>query len=309
MTPRYGTPRPAGVPQTSLALYVMVVLVWGFSWYPVRLQTGMVPETVSVLYRIAASALLMWAWMRWRREPMKFAAKLHGRFLVLGVCLFSANYTCFYYAANFAPSGLLAVVFSLLTIVNLFNQRIFLGIPIESRQLLAALMGIGGLGVIFAPRINADTPGVDIPLAFVLCLAATFIFSAGNIQAVKNTRDNISVLAANTWGMTYGAILLAGYIFITGQPMIFDTRPVYVLSLAFLVVFGTIIAFACYVSLMRLIGAARAAYATVLFPIIALGVSSLMEGLVWNVWMVLGLLLIIAGNVLVLSGRPHQATP
>ncbi len=288
----------------DIGLYALVVIVWGLSWYPLSLQVGLVPEVVSVFYRILAAMIIMWVWVWWRgtmATTARLPLSLHWRFALLGACLFSANYSLFYYASNFAPSGLLAIIFSLLTVVNLINQRIWFKTAIQARQVVAALLGLSGVLIIFLPPVFAQATGSALAYAGLIGLTGTVVFSLGSIVSAKNSHDGVSLIAANTWGMTYGACLLWLFILITGQPLIFDPRAPYVMSMVFLVIFGTVIAFASFLRLVRSIGPGRAAYATVLFPIVALGVSNVMEGLVWNWSMAVGLALVVAGNALILG--------
>ena len=99
-------------------------------------------------------------------------------------------------------------------------------------------------------------------------------------------------------GCTAGAIAL-----IAGTPFRFEMTPTYIASLAYLAVFGSIIAFGAYLTLLGQIGADRAAYASLLFPLVALGISTLFEGYRWSPPALVGVSLVLAGNFLVLSRR------
>ncbi|MCK5040851.1 MAG: EamA family transporter, partial [Sphingomonadales bacterium] len=116
----------------------------------------------------------------------------------------------------------------------------------------------------------------------------------------------LPVIPTNAWGMLYGSILLASFALITGKPMTFDTSLPYVLSLGYLSVFGTVIAFSAYLLLIDRIGPERAGYFAVLNPVVALTLSTLFENYHWTPEGVLGMVLVLGGNFVVL--RKKQIT-
>jgi drug/metabolite transporter (DMT)-like permease len=102
--------------------------------------------------------------------------------------------------------------------------------------------------------------------------------------------------------MAYGAIGLAAIAAIRGTPVAFDPHWPYVASLLYLSLAGTSLAFGLYLALLKRIGAARAAYTSVLFPVVALLVSTLFEDYRWSLPAVIGLAVLVAGNALALGG-------
>lgn len=294
-------PRPARFDGVSLGLYAVTVFSWGFSWIAVKAQLGFVPPEVSVLWRFVLAAAVMWLVIGWRRLPWRFDLATHLRFALLGLFLFSMNFALFYHGAKALPSGLMAVVFSLASVMNMLLGALLLRQPIEGRVALAGVMGFSGVGLMFLPELGMAQAGVGLGLG--LCAAGTLVFCFGNLVSSRLQARGVPVMSANAWGMVYGSALLLAWCELRGLPLVIEpTRP-YLGGLAFLAVFASVVAFTSYLTLLGRIGAARAGYVTVLFPIVALAVSTLVEGYVWTISAVVGAALAFAGNVLILR-RP-----
>lgn len=284
-------------------IYAAVVAVWGSSWLAIRYQLGVVPPEVSVVYRFVLSAVLVFAWAAWRGERLRFGPRAHLRMALLGVCLFCVNYALVYMASQHLTTGLVATVFSTSVVMNIVNGAIFLGRPFQPRVAVGAACGLAGIAIVFWPELAAFDLGQARSLGLVLVLAGTLSFSIGNMVATRNQAAGLPLLPSTAWSMSYGAAALAAYAALRDRPFVFDPSLHYVGSLLWLAVFATVIGFACYLTLLRRIGAERAAYATVLFPVVALSLSTMFEGYVWSPPALAGVGLILLGNVIVLS-RP-----
>jgi drug/metabolite transporter (DMT)-like permease len=302
-------PRPAptapaaGFSGGDLALYAGTVFCWGTSWIALKAQVGVVAPEVSILWRFMLAALLMWGWVLARGERVRFSGADHVRFAAAGLCLFSLNFTLFYYGALTIPSGLLAVVFSLASIFNMGLGAVLLRQRIEPRVALGGLVGFTGIGLLFWPEIADAGVGGGALTGLAFCVAGTVSFCLGNMVSTVIQRRGVALVSANTWAMTYGV----GYLFLAsllrGHDFIIETTAAYLGGLLWLAGPASVMAFACYLTLLRRIGAARAGYATVLFPIVALAISTAFEGYVWTGLAVAGAALALLGNVIVLT-RP-----
>jgi drug/metabolite transporter (DMT)-like permease len=283
----------------DLGLYAVTVFVWGTSWIALKAQLGEVSPEVSTLWRFLLAAPLMWLWALARGDALAYPAADHRRFAAAGALMFSSNFVLFLYGGQYLPSGLLAVVFSLVSILNLLLGAAFLGQPIMPRVAVGGVLGAAGIALLYSPQIAGGVErGALLGLAF--CLAGTLSFCAGNLVSTAIQRRGVPLLAATAWGMTYGVAALAAIVLVRGQPLIVAWTPSYLGATLYLALFASVVAFASYLTLLRRIGAARAGYATVLFPIVALAVSTLVEGYRWTLPAILGAALALAGNVLVL---------
>ena len=293
---------------TSL-LYVVTVAIWGTSWYAMRYQIGQVPELQSIAYRflLASAILILWCFITRRR--LRFGWRDHLFCAIQGTTLFWFNYLLFYIAASRISTGLLAVCFSTIVVMNIALGAIFFGTRAERRVWIGALLGVGGLGLVFLPEIL----GVEFSRAhlegLVLSLVATFSASVGNMVSVRHKRAAMPVVESNALGMGYGALLGLAAAGLFSSPYRFDWQPSFLLSLAYLAFFASVIGFGSYLTLVQRIGADRAAYASVLFPLLALLLSTLFEGYRWTLLAGLGILLVLAGNLLVLLRPKPRPAP
>ncbi len=287
----------------DLALYATTVFCWGTSWIALKAQVGVVAPEVSILWRFLLAALLMWGWVLARGERVRFSGADHIRFAAAGLCLFSLNFTLFYYGALTIPSGLLAVVFSLASIFNLGLGAVLLRQRIEPRVALGGLVGFSGIGLLFWPEISGAGVHGGALTGLTFCVAGTLCFCLGNMVSTVIQRRGVALVSANTWAMTYGVAYLAVASLLRGHDFIIEPTAKYLVGLVWLAGPASVVAFACYLTLLRRIGAARAGYATVLFPIVALAISTVFEGYVWTGLAGLGAALALLGNVIVLT-RP-----
>jgi drug/metabolite transporter (DMT)-like permease len=291
----------------NLLLYLATVAIWGSSWLGIKYQLGVVAPEISVLYRfiLAAAMLLGWCWLRGLR--LRFTWRQHLGLASQGVPLFSLNYIIFYVATNYLTSGLVAVTFSTITVMNIAFGAVLLGAPIRPRVAIGAALGIAGLSLVFWPELAAFDTGSAGLIGLGLSLIATAFASLGNMASARNQRAGIPVMQGNAIGMVYGALCTLVIVLVRGVPFSFDPSPLYIGALAYLAVFATVIGFGCYLTLLGRIGADRAAYTSVVFPVVALGLSTVFEGFVWTAPALAGVALIVLGNVIVLARSARRS--
>lgn len=287
----------------NLLLYATTVLIWGSTWLVITFQLGAVDPILSVAYRFTLASLLLLAFAMLRKINLRFTVRQHVFFGVQGVLLFSLNYLLVYLAELRLTSGLVAVIFSTLVFMNILIGALFLGTPVRLNVVVGAIIGLVGISLVFLPELSAFSLQDRGFVGMLLSLGGTLFASMGNIVAARNLREGLPVVQTNAFGMGYGAILMFAIALIAGTPFRFETTPAYIASLVYLSLFGSILAFGAYLTLLGRIGADRAAYASLLFPLVALGISTLFEGYRWSLPALVGVLLVLAGNFLVLSRR------
>lgn len=277
-------------------LYTLTVLIWGTTWLAITFQLGKVPVEASIVYRFALAAVVLFVGLLLSGRLQRLDGRAHLRCVAQGVCLFSLNFLCFYQASQWLPSGLVAVVFSTAPLWNALNSRLWLKQSQPLTVWLGAGCGLLGLLLLFSPQWRGldgqMLPGLGLALLGTLC------FSFGNLLSGQQQAAGWRPLSCNAWGMAYGASLLAGYCVLQGVPFGWDERPRYLLALLYLAIPGSVIGFTAYLTLVGRIGAARAAYCTVLFPLVALNLSAWLEGYQWGPAALAGLLLVMLGNCL-----------
>jgi drug/metabolite transporter (DMT)-like permease len=290
-----------GLGSRDLALYGATVLLWGTSWIALRAQLGVIAPEVSILWRFLIAAVGMWIWVVAAREPVVFPWRDHVRFIGTGLCLFSINFILFYYGGLTIPSGLLAVIFSLASIFNLLLGALLLGQRVEPAVAAGGIVGAVGIALLFWPELSTGMGGGALT-GLVLCVLGTIVFCLGNMVSTVTQQRGIPLPSTIAWSMSYGVAVLALLSILRGQAFVIEPTLRYIASLVWLALGASIVAFACYLTLLRRIGAARAGYATVLFPLVALAVSTAFEGYRWTWLAAGGVVLALVGNLLVLQG-------
>lgn len=289
----------------TLGLYATTVLIWGSTWFAIKFQLGVVAPDASVAYRFTLATMVLLGWCVVRGRDMRYPLREHAWIAAQGLLLFSANYYVFYLASHDLPSGLVAVAFATIVPMNIIFSRIFFKTPADSRVVLATVLGLSGLGLVFSPEIksfNLNDTGAE---GLALCLLATMFASLGNMASARNQKRGLPVLQTNAYGMMYGAMFTFAFALASGSGFGFDASVEYVASLLYLAIFGSVIAFGAYLTLLGRIGAGRAAYASVLFPVVALGISVFAENYQLSIETVMGAVLVLAGNLLVLARPEH----
>lgn len=285
----------------NTVLYVTSVLIWGSTWLAIEFQLGVVEPEVSIVYRYVLAAITLVLWSKYKGLSLKFDLKSHGWFMLLGLLLFGLNYILAYRAQEHITSALAAIIFSMILWMNIILARAFFGTRAKPRVLLGAVLGIVGIVVLFAPRVETLSLGDSVFYGSVLALVGALTASCGNIASQAAQKRSLPVIQSNAWGMVYGAILSALVALASGHEFNFDGTFTYIASLVYLAIFGSVIAFGAYLTLIGRIGAHRAGYAAVMWPVVALALSMAFEGLRLDTAIVVGTSFVLLGNLLVLK--------
>lgn len=299
------TARPGG--SSDVFLFFLASFIWGTTWLAIKFQLGVVAPEVSVAWRFALASLLLVAWCLLRGVPLRFSARDHARLALLGFLLFGLNYVLVYRAEQYLASGLVAVIFSFLVFWNLIGARVFFGTPAPPAVALGAVLGVAGVALLFWPEVTSLHAGTTQLRGLLLALVATLFASAGNLYSQRFFSTGLAVAPSIALAMGYAALAVMGWCAVTGVPFTFDARPGYVLSLAYLALFGSVVAFMAFLTLLKRIGAGRSGYTAAVIPLIAMLASTAFEGYRWSAAPVAGMLLVLGGTVLVLRAKERVA--
>ena len=220
---------------------------------------------------------------------------------LLGLLLFSLNYIFAYRAQIFITSALAAIAFSTMLWINIVLSRLVFGTRASGRVLVGAALGIVGIIVLFAPQVGSISLTDGVFFGSLLALAGATTASCGNMVSQAAQKRTLPVVETNTWSMFYGALLTCIVALASGHEFNFDATFTYITSLVYLAVFGSVVAFGAYLTLLGRIGAHKAGYATVMFPVVALILSIAFEGLQPDLTIIVGATLVLLGNLLVLK--------
>ncbi|WP_421772927.1 DMT family transporter [Gracilimonas sp.] len=292
----------------NIILYLIPALIWGSTWFAITFQVGEVDPIVSVSYRFLLAGLILLVYSKVRKLNLNYTLSEHSFILLQGLFLFGFNYWMVYLAEQTLTSGLVALVFSTMLFMNIFNSRIFLKNIIPWKVYGGAVLGLSGIVMIFYKDLMSFSFSDTASIALLQAVGAAYIASLGNIISARNQSAGLPVIQTNAIGMTYGALSMALVALFVGYEFSFSPEYTYSLSLLYLAVFGSVFAFGAYLSLIGRIGASRAGYVQLVVPIIALIISTLFENYTWTVAGMVGVVFIISGNFIVLErGKTKQA--
>ncbi len=290
-------------------LFMLASLIWGSTFWAITQQLGDVPPAVSVAYRFGLAALILFCWCRLRGDRLLLPLRIQLWLMLQGFSVFALSYICTYSSEQYLVSALVAVLFSLMVIWGPVSERIFFGIALTLRIWAAAFLSISGVVLLFLPALKGNWTNVQsgqdgyfifgLALAFIATLAST----AGNLFAVQIRKYSSNVLLTMAWAMTWGTLCVVCWVMLTGQKWVMPSSVSYTLSLLYLSLFGSVIAFTCYYTLMHRIGAQKAVYIGVVSPIISVLLSIQFEHYRpgFSEWLGMGLCLF--GVILALKGK------
>ncbi len=284
-------------------LYCLVVVIWGTTWIAIYLQQGPVAAPVSIFWRFAVATALMMIIMLARGKLRSLSLRDHLFCLLQGSCVFCFNFWCFYTAAAWINTGLESVIFSMAVLFNAVNSFFFFGQKPPLRFYCAAALGLTGIVTLFWHDLMSSGFSGSLLLGIGLSALGTYGFSLGNMISLRHQKKGLEVMTTNSWAMLYGTLLIATIALVRGDNFTPQWTFSYLGALLYLAVFGSVIAFGAYFTLVGRIGPSNAAYSTLLFPLVALSFSTVYEGYSWQMNAVAGLVLILVGN-LVMFARP-----
>jgi len=287
-------------------LYFVVLLAWGSSWFAISFQLGDVAPQVSIVWRFLLASIILFIWCYLRGLKLLFPWRDHLSWLLLGFFLFCVNYICAYFGTFYLASGLVCLIFSTLTLFTVFNGFIFFKKPIRLPILIGAVVGMAGLSIIFSNEISSADWSLDsgVIKGFLWMLLATFFASIGMLLSGQFQARKMPLVQSNAFSMLYGSLILVFYIAVSDISFSFNTSYSYVISLVYLALIASVIGFGFYLKLVGNIGADKASYVNIFTPTIALLLSTLFENYEWSWVGLIGVLLIIIGNIIVLYAKP-----
>jgi drug/metabolite transporter (DMT)-like permease len=298
-------PRPEGGFSTaSLVRFAIVTLIWGSTWLVIRTQLDSVPASWSVAWRFLLAASVMFTLCAATGRSLRIGPRGHGFAMVMGLFQFALNFNLVYRAEQYLTSGLVALAFALLIVPNALLSWLFLGQRVSAGFIVGSLIGIAGIGLLFARDLTM--PGADPALVLtglLLALGGVLSASIGNVLQAGPIGRSLPLEGGIAWSMAYGGLINVALAWWLAGPPVFDPSPGYIAGLFWLAVVASAGAFSLYYALIRDIGAGKAAYTGVVIPFVAMGLSTLFEGYAWSPQAAAGAVLAVAGLVIALRAR------
>ena len=292
---------------TTLLLYALTVVIWGTTWIMMKYQLGEVAPAASLTYRYAAAGVivLLGAWSFGRR--IRLNRREHLFCMLQGALMFSVNYWLTYLAAEHLTTGIISVFFAGAAAITMMLSAVLLRRVPTIRAMFGACLGICGIALVFWPEVERISLDGPIIISGLILILSVCLFSTGGLVGARNLRSGMPRFGTIGWAMLYGSVVMAGVTLLRGETFGFSFGTGYLLSLAGLTLLGSVAVFVLYFTVIERIGPEKASYATVLFPLVALGVSTFAEGYTWPTLALIGVPLALVGNGLVLSERPSPA--
>ena len=287
-----------------LVPFLLVTLIWGSTWLVIKDQVAVVPPSWSVAYRFAIAGVVILGWAALRRERLWLDARGWGFAGGVGLAQFVFNFNFVYHAEQHITSGVVAIVYALLLVPNALLARIFLGQRMGRQLLVGSAIAMAGVALLFIHEARLRPVGPHQALIGIgIALAGVLSASVANVMQATDTARAYPMATTLGWAMLIGAAVDALYASATVGPPAFEWRWSYAAGLLYLSVLGSALTFTIYYRLIRAIGPAKAAYTSVLIPVIAMLLSTLFEAYRWSLLAAAGAVLVLAGLVVALRAR------
>lgn len=281
-------------------LFAICVGTWGTTWYAITFQLGHVPPEVGVALRFAlAGATILGLCTLWRHN-LRFTPRQHAIFALQGSFMYGVSYVCVYHAEQHVVSGLVAVGYSASPLVAGLGARALFGVRISRRFVLGGVLGIMGVALIFWPEFRSATGSRNVLLGALFTVASVLLSTVGSLTASRNRLRGLPFWPALGFGMLYGAAVCVVLALLQGQSFALPLVPSWWLSLLYLALAGSVLTFACFLTLQDRIGPGPTGTIGVMTPLLALAVSMAFEGFRPGVLTFVGAGLAVSGNVMML---------
>jgi drug/metabolite transporter (DMT)-like permease len=292
-----------------MAAVAICALAWGTTWFTITLQLGVVDPVVSLVYRFTLASLVLGLWALMRREPVRLTWPQHAAAAGVGVFMFAADYAFTYAAELRIVSGLVALIFATLAFVNLVIFRALLGKRAPQHAWVAAAVGVAGVVLLSWSEIVQSRIDSGTVFGVALAFGAVLLSGIGNVFAYRGEAAGAPLAASTAWAMAYGALALVLYALLSGKHWSFEPTARYVLSLCYLALVGSVLAFTLYFGLARRRGYTMASYILALTPLLAMVMSSVFEHKRWPPVTLAGVALVLWGQWQLLRTRAAPAMP
>lgn len=289
--------------------FIIFTLIWGSTWIVIRGQLGTVPPQWSVAYRFIIAAIAMALVARWKGEDLRLGWSALPAAAFLGIAQFGVNFNAVYLAERDITSGVVATVFALLLVPSSLLAWAFLGQRPAARFLWGSLVAIGGVALLFAHELaNRATSPRALAVGIGWTVVGMIGAAASNVYQARPQIRHFPLFSLLAWAMAGGAVFDIALAFLMAGPPQFDPSPAYWLGLLYLALAASVLTFSLYYPVVRTIGPAKAAYASMLVPIIAMSFSTWLEDYHWTRTTIAGGILVIAGMTIALSRNRTKIT-
>ncbi len=293
-------------------LFIACALIWGSTWIAITFQTGEAAPLVAVAWRFTIASICLGLFCLIRRLPMRLPLHIHIKMAGVGLFLYTLDYTLLYVAQHYIISALLALMSSCIIYINVGLRRWWLKQPVRPEVLVGATFGMIGITLIFIPEFANVRLDAALAAGLGIALISFFCASVGNVISERILDKGTPVIQMNFYAMTYGLVFLYGSALVSGQSFALPQSVDFYVALLYLGIFGSVLAFGSYMKLLQQIGSDKAAYVVLVYPIVALIISTFFEGYRWTLLAGVGVAVVLFGNAIAMGKIPlpgRQSVP
>jgi len=286
---------------SNSGLFIAVVIIWGSTWIAITMQLGEMDPLVSVGLRFTLAALTLFLYCLFRRLSLRLPLHIHFKLVIAGLCLYTLDYTLLYQSQQYIVSAIVAVMSSCMVYMNVILRRVFLRKAIRLEVMLGATLGMIGIFLIFYPEFAKAKADHWLLVGIGFAMASFFFASCGNVLSERILDHGTPVIQMNFWAMSYGVIFTLSFALFKGVALVWPTSFSYYAALLYLSIFGSVLAFGAYMKLVKQMGSDKSAYVVLVYPIVALIISTLFEGYRWQPAAILGVVIVLLGNLIAMG--------
>ena len=286
-------------------LFIACVFIWGSTWIAITFQVGQVDPVVAVAWRFSLAVICLGLWILISKRSFRMPLRIHIKAITVGLFLYTLDYSFLYAAQQYIVSALLAVLSSSVIYFTVILRRVLLKKPIRLEVVIGATLGLVGIVMIFMPEFAKMSLQEGLALGLVWAAISFICAAVGNIISESILEEGTPVIQMNFYAMGYGLFFMYGFGLISGASFSFPQETDFYLALVYLSLFGSVLAFGAYMKLLQRIGSDKSTYVVLVYPIVALGLSTLFEGYVWTLMAAGGVIIVLAGNA-VAMGKFNQ---
>ncbi|WP_334030682.1 DMT family transporter [Alteromonas sp. P256] len=286
-------------------LFSLCCLIWGSTWIAITYQIGHTSETFAIALRYLLAAVCLGIYCLVKRLPFALPLHIHMKMAAVGLFLYSLNYTLLYMAQAHIISALLALMSSCIIYINVVLRRWWLKEPIRKEVVIGATFGLSGIVCLFVPEFSKVSMDAALALGLSIAFVSFFCASVGNVISERILTSGTPVIQMNFYAMSYAMILLFITSLLLPGKLIIPTSLEFYLSLLYLALFGSVFAFGAYMKLLQQMGADKAAYVVLVYPMVALVISTFFEGYQWTAFSFVGVAVVLMGNAIAMGKIPR----
>jgi drug/metabolite transporter (DMT)-like permease len=283
--------------------FVIVALIWGSTWYVITGQIAEVPPSWSIVYRFALATPAMFALAIAMKQSLRMSARGHALTVLIGLTQFCGNFNFVYRAEQHLTSGVVAVMFGMLIVPNALLAWWWLGQKVTHRFLFGSLVAIAGIALLLVHEAHLARLGGNVLLGVLLAVGGIMSASISNVAQAGKVGRAQPMITMLAFAMLYGTVIDVGVAWALAGPPVIPSSPAFWSGTAWLALAGSVVTFPLYYGILRAIGPGRAAYNGVLVIVIAMLISTLVEGYEWSLLAVAGATLGTLGMIIALRAR------